>query len=340
MTAATSATVKSWAIMEQGQTKLVPYEFTNEGPLAESDIEIQVESCGVCHSDLSMANNDWGFSAYPFVGGHEVIGKVVAVGAQATRHTVGDRVGLGWFSGYCNQCNNCLDGHQEQCKGGQGSTIIGRHGGFAETVRCGATAAVKIPEGVNPDTAGPLLCAGNTVFTPLVSFGIKADAKVGVVGIGGLGHLAIKFYKAWGCHVTAFTSAGKFDEAKAMGADRAVNSREPKEIAKLADEFDFILYTANVEGPWDAYVAALTFRGRLNFVGLPPKVEASVFGLLGEKSISGSGQCSPARTVEMLKFAARHNIEPTTEVFPIAQINDAVEKVRDGSIRFRAVVKF
>lgn len=331
-------TVKAFAAKEAGAA-LEPFEFKLEGDLKATEIDIQVENCGVCHSDLSMINNEWGFSAYPFVGGHEVIGKVAAIGSAVTNHKIGDRVGLGWFCDYCATCNDCLAGNHTMCNDGQ-LTIGGRHGGFADRVRCGAIAAIPIPEGVAPESAGPLLCAGNTVFTPLVSYGIKGNAKVGVVGIGGLGHLAIKFYKAWGCHVTAFTSTPKFAEATAMGADRVVNSREEKEINALANQFDFILYTANQEGPWDAYVNALTFRGRLNFVGIPPKVSASVFGLLGEKSISGSGQSNPSRMLDMLKFAAKHKIEPTVEVFPFEEINKAFDKLKDGSVRFRAVVKW
>ena len=332
--------IKAWAVMKQGDQDLVPFEFTHPDALAANDVEIQVESCGVCHTDLTMLENGWGMTTFPFVGGHEVIGKVIEVGAKvpSSLHKVGDRVGLGYFSSYCGECDNCKVDLPVICTK-RGISINGRHGGFAERVRCGASAAIPIPEGMNPDTAGPLLCAGNTVFTPLVSFDVAHDAKVGIVGIGGLGHLAIKFYKAWGCDVTAFTSSGKYKDAKAMGADQCVNSRDVEDIKKYSNQFDFILYTPDQEGPWNEYIAALKFHGRLNFVGIAPSITASIFSLLAEKSISGSAQCSPARTSEMLQFAAKHQIEPITEVSPMAKINDAFDKLRDGTIRFRGVVK-
>ena len=185
--------------------ELLPFEF-ELGPMGPHDVDVTVESCGVCHSDLSMLENEWGLSQFPLVPGHEVSGKVTAVGEHVSHLAVGDRVGLGWQAGYCMTCDQCIGGHHNLCSGAQ-PTIVGRHGGFADTVRAHAASVIKLPNGIDAKTAGPLFCGGVTVFTPLVQFDIPPNASVGVIGIGGLGHLALKFCRAWGCHVTAFTSS-------------------------------------------------------------------------------------------------------------------------------------
>lgn len=318
---------------------LQAFEYT-PGPLGSEEVEIAVESCGICHSDLSMLDNDWGITSYPFVPGHEVIGRVVALGEHTKRLKLGDRVGLGWFSKSCGACDSCLSGSQNLCAKAEG-TIVGRHGGFATRVRADWTWVSPIPEGIDASKAGPLLCGGITVFNPIVEFGIKPTDSVAVIGIGGLGHMALKFLRAWGCEVTAFTSSdSKREEALQLGAHRTLNSREPQELAEAAGSFDFILNTTNVTLDWDTYVAALKPKGRLHTVGavLEPMSISAFPLIMGQKSLSGSPLGSPATTEKMLNFSRRHGIAPTTETFPMSRANEALDHLRAGKARYRIVL--
>ena len=330
--------IKAYAAMEPGAA-LVPFEY-EPGLLANNEVELKVESCGICHSDLSMLDNEWGFTQYPFVGGHEVIGIVEAVGSSVNNVAVGQRVGLGWHSGYRNTCASCQAGDQNLCSSAQ-PTIAGHHGGFADKVRADANAVVALPEGVNPDSAGPLFCGGITVFNPLVQFGIKPTSKVGVIGIGGLGHIALQFLNAWGCEVTAFTSSeSKKEEALKLGAHHVLNSSDAAQLEAAAGRFDFIISTINVKLDWNEYLATLAPKGRLHFVGatLAP-LDINVFQLIGsQREISGSPVGSPGTISQMLDFAALHNIQPVTEYFRFDQINEALTKLREGKAHYRIVL--
>ncbi|MGZ9020807.1 MAG: alcohol dehydrogenase catalytic domain-containing protein, partial [Rhodoplanes sp.] len=209
-------------------------------------VEIDVRYCGICHSDLSMLDNEWGFSQYPLVPGHEVIGTVAAVGEDVRNIRSGMTVGLGWYAQSCMACRECLSGHHNHCPTAQG-TIVGRYGGFANKVRAHWAWAIALPDALDPATSGPLYCGGITVFNPILRNGITGTHRVGVVGIGGLGHLALRFLNAWGCAVTAFsTSADKEEEARSLGADQFVNTREEGALARLAGTIDMILVTVNV----------------------------------------------------------------------------------------------
>jgi len=331
--------IHAWAATEPGG-RLEPFTY-DPGPLDAHDVEIAVTHCGICHSDLSMLNNEWGFTQYPFVPGHEVAGTIAAVGEHVSHLKVGDRVGLGWHSGYCMHCQPCMSGDHNMCESQQG-TIVGRHGGFADRVRAQAAAVIKLPEGIELADAGPLFCGGITVFNPLLQFDVKPTARVGVVGIGGLGHMALKFLHAWGCEVTAFTStASKREEAMAMGAHRTVNSRDPEAIKAEAGRFDLILSTVNVTLDWGAYTAALNRRGRLHMVGatLEP-LQIGVFSLMGgQKQVSASPVGSPAAIRVMLEFAARHGIAPQIETFAMDDVNDAIAHLHDGKARYRIVLE-
>lgn len=314
--------------------------FAAAAPLPE-EVQVRVQSCGVCHSDLSVIDNEWGNARYPFVPGHEIVGTISAVGSAVPPGlAIGQTVGIGWFSGACMVCNACTAGDHNLCVRGQ-ATILGRNGGFAEQLSCHWRWATPIPEGVVLADAGPLFCGGITVFAPIVEFGVRPTDRVGVVGIGGLGHLAVRFLRAWGCDVTAFTSsAAKFEEAQRLGAHRAVDSRNSKAIAALKGQLDFVLVSANVKLDWNAYLAALAPRGRLHFVGavLEP-IPVSVFSLMGgRKSISSSPLGSPAVTAQMLKFCARHQIAPQVERFPLSEVNEALAHVRAGQARYRVVL--
>jgi len=321
-----------------GPLQILEYE---PGPLAAGEVEIAVASCGICHSDLSMLDNEWGMTEYPLVPGHEVIGTVTAVGDQVANVAVGQTVGLGWFSASCHACPQCLGGDHNLCLQRE-QTIVGRHGGFAEKVRCQAAWAFPLPDQLDTLKAGPLFCGGATVFTPIVEFGVQPTDRVGVVGIGGLGHLAIQFLGKWGCEVTAFTSSGaKADEARAMGAHHVVDSRDAAALAQVAGSFDMIISTVNVSLDWQAYLGALAPKGRLHLVGaaLEP-LPVPAFGLIGgQKSVSGSPVGSPANVLKMLDFCARHGIAPVVEVFPMSRANEALDHLRAGNARYRVVLE-
>ncbi len=330
--------INAYAALEPGG-KLEPFSY-DPGELGAGEVEIEVEHCGICHSDLSMLDNAWGMSQYPLVAGHEVIGTICQAGADVTHLQVGDRVGLGWHAGYCLTCPTCLSGDHNMCADSS-STIVGRHGGFAKQVRAQAVSVVKLPAGVDARSAGPLFCGGITVFNPLVQYDISPNARVGVIGIGGLGHMAVLFLKAWGCEVTAFTSSdSKRDEVLAMGAHHAINSRDPKAVAAAAGSLDLVISTVNVKLDWNVYLSTLRPRGRLHFVGatLEP-LDIGAFGLIGgQKSVSGSPVGSPVVIAQMLEFAARHGIRPVIESFPLAEVNEALDRLRSGEARYRIVL--
>jgi uncharacterized zinc-type alcohol dehydrogenase-like protein len=331
-------TVHAFAATKAGNP-LEAFEY-DLGPIGPFDVDIDVEHCGICHSDLSMMDNEWGMTHYPFVPGHEVSGKVAAVGEHVTHLGVGDRVGLGWQAGYCMTCETCLSGHHNMCAEATG-TILGRHGGFADRVRAQSAAVFRLPEGLDATKAGPLLCGGITVFNPLVQFGISPTDSVGVIGIGGLGHLALQFARAWGCSVTAFTSSDeKRQQALEMGAHDTIHSRDSGAIQKAAGRFDLLISTVNVSLDWNTYLSTLKPRGRLHLVGavLEP-LDLGVFPLLvAQRSVSSSPVGDPATIRKMLEFAERHDVQPITEHFPFEQVNDALEHLRQGKARYRIVL--
>ncbi len=317
-----------------------PFEY-ELGPLGPDDVDIDVDYCGLCHSDLSMWANEWSRTEYPFVGGHEVVGRVRALGDYVTGLTVGQKVGLGWFA------KSNLNSHESMCgdhnlSPGNEGTIIGRHGGFADIVRCQWVWAIPLPDDLDFKKAGPLFCGGITVFNPLVQFDVKPTDKVGVIGIGGLGHLALQFLNKWGCEVTAFTSSpDKEKEAKDFGAHKTLNSRDPKSWKEAEGRFDFLLSTVAVTLDWARLINTLAPRGRLHFVGaaLEP-VPVNVFSLLGgQKQVSASPLGSPATIAEMLKFCGRHDIAPKTEQFKMSDINAAMDHLEAGKARYRIVLR-
>ncbi|MFZ7128332.1 MAG: NADPH-dependent aldehyde reductase Ahr [Desulfobacterales bacterium] len=330
--------VKAYAASEAG-AELRPFEY-ELGDIGDEEVDIEVTHCGICHSDLSMIDNDWGISRYPLVPGHEIVGKISAVGRSVSHLAVGRIVGLGWFSRSCMSCAQCLSGNHNLCASAEG-TIVGRHGGFADRVRAHRGWVIPLPEGVDAKSAGPLFCGGITVFNPLLQNNVRPTDRVGVVGIGGLGHMALRFLSAWGCEVTAFsTSPEKEGEARRLGAHRFVSTRDAGALEGMAGYFDTILVTVNASLPWDLYIAALSPKGRLHLVGAAPSVEATVFPMiLGQRSLGGSPLGSPAVIGTMLEFASRHGIEPVTEIFPMSRVNDAIEKLRTGKPGHRIVLE-
>lgn len=317
----------------------MPFHY-DPGALGPQDVEIAVSHCGICHSDLHLISNDWGISKYPFIPGHEIIGTVAAVGSGVRALSQGQRVGLGWQSNSCGVCEWCARGLENLCPGLE-ATCIHRNGGYADSVRANARFVIPIPEALDSERAAPLLCAGITVYSPLRTHGVNPSSRVGVVGIGGLGHLAIQFARAFGAHVTAFsTSAGKEEEARALGADNFVNSRESKHMKDMAGTQDFILTTANADQDWSTFIQALRPLGTLCFVGVPPApVTIQAFPVIsGGRAVTGSPIGSPFRIREMLDVAARHRVQAQTEAFPMARANEAIEKVKKSKVRFRAVL--
>lgn len=331
------STIDAWVAAEaKGKFRRQSLDL---GPLGPEDVEVQVEHCGLCHSDLSMLNNEWGATQYPAVLGHEVVGRVTSVGGATKGLSVGQRVGIGWTAKSCMHCRSCKSGYQQLCTQAQ-PTIGGRFGGFASHLRAHWAWTIPVPESLNVADAGPLLCGGITVFNPLAMYA-KPTHHVGVVGIGGLGHMAVKFAAAYGCEVTAFTSSErKFEEARSFGAHHVVSSRDSAALQKLAGTLDLLLTTVNVPMDWPALLGTLAANGRMHVVGavLEPIPVAAFPMIMGQHSVSGSPTGSPVDLELMLDFAARHNVLPTTEHYPMSDINAAFERLDSGQARYRIVL--
>jgi alcohol/geraniol dehydrogenase (NADP+) len=327
------------AWVAKGAKQPIALETVDLGPLDAEDVEVAVEHCGLCHSDLSALNNDWGNSQFPAILGHEVTGRVTAMGPNAKGLKVGQRVGVGWYSGSCMHCHQCMSGSQHLCPQVQ-PTIFGHRGGFATHIRSHWAWAIPLPEKLNFAEAGPLLCGGVTVFAPLAMHAKPTD-RVGIIGIGGLGHMAVKFAAAYGCDVTAFTSSeSKFDEAKGFGANHVVSSKDSAAIKKLSGSFDLLISTVNVKLDWDAMIGTLAPNGRLHVVGavLEPIPIAAFSLILQQRSVSGSPSGSPVAIETMLDFASRHNVAPQTEHLPMSKINEAFARLESGKARYRIVL--
>ena len=320
--------------------ELVPFRY-EPGNLGTREVEITISHCGICHSDLHLIANDWGISQYPFVPGHEIIGTVSAVGEEVHSLQVGQRVGLGWQSNSCGECEWCAKGLENLCALME-ATCVRRHGGYADRVRANARFVFPIPERLNSEQAAPLLCGGITVYNPMRLHDVNPSSRVGVIGIGGLGHMAIQFARVFGAEVTAFsTSAEKEREARALGAHHFVNTRESRALKEIAGSLDFILSTVNADQDWSVYIQALRPSGSLCFVGVPPTpVTLQAFPLIaGMRAVTGSPIGSPARIREMLDVAARHGVKAMTQSFPMENVNDALARVKKNKVRYRAVLE-
>lgn len=333
--------IRAYAAKEAGG-KLERYDF-DAGELKNDEVEIKVEYCGICHSDLSMMDNEWGFSHYPLVPGHEVVGEVVRMGDAVRGLSIGQKVGLGWTAESCQHCDPCIGGHANVCSQAVPTIIGGFHqGGFADKVRAQWQWVIPMPEGIDLSKAGPLLCGGITVFQPLLQHHIDATAKVGVISIGGLGHMALGFFNAWGCEVTAFSSnPEKYDEIRRMGAHHILDSRDSGALAAAQGTLDMIVSTVNVKLDWNTYLGLLKPHGVLHFVGatLEP-LDIQAFSLIGgQKTVSGSPTGSPAQLRTMIDFAARKQVEPVVEEFAMSDVNRAMEHLKSGKARYRIVLK-
>ncbi len=331
--------INAYAALGAGQP-LLPYQF-DAGQLQAQEVEIQVEYCGLCHSDISIIQNDWQVSKYPVVPGHEVIGRVIKMGANVQGLNIGQRVGLGWTAATCEYCAACLAGERIFCAD-LVPTIVGHAGGFADKVRANWQWVIPLPEGLDPVSAGPLLCGGVTVFHPLIQHKIQAIHKVGVIGIGGLGHLALKILKAWGCEITAFSSdLSKKDDLIAMGAHNVLQSNHYDVMQSYQGQFDLILSTVNVGLKWNKYLKLLSPHGAFHFVGAvltPAQIDPSIL-MAKSIQITGSDTGTPTTLKYLLEFAARLQIQPQIEIFPMSQINQAIEHLKSGKARYRIVLK-
>lgn len=322
--------------------------------LGEEDVEVKISHCGICASDLHTAFQEWGPVELPVVVGHEIVGVVTAAGSKSSLK-VGDRVGVGAQVFSClnrhnENCSRCKADHTPHCTKGvltyHSKYVDGEvsKGGYADRIRVDSNFAFKLPENLESANAAPLLCAGITVYTPLKQHNVTKGTRVGVIGIGGLGHLAVQFAHKLGADVTAIgTSKSKADLAKKLGASHYVDSSDPESIKKAAQSLDLIICTANANGmPWDQYFSLLDFQGTLVILGVPPegKLPVSTRGLIFSKwNVTGSLIGGPETIKEMLQFAADNKVTAMIEELPMAKVNEGIQKVKDNNVKFRVVLK-
>ncbi len=311
--------------------------------LGDFDVEVAITHCGICYSDVHMIDNDLGMTVFPFVPGHEIVGNITDLGSNVTTLKKTDRVGIGWQAKSCNSCEWCLRGEENLCvEVFQSGTWSNPHGGFAESIIVDSRFAFPIPEKLESENVGPLMCGGITVYAPLVNYNVKPSMKVGVIGIGGLGHLALQFARAFGCEVTAFSSSpAKEEEARSFGAHHFVISNDTDQIQKIARSLDMILCTIHGDLDWNTYLITLRPNGKLCFVGVPAEaisIQAPSL-IFGQLSVCGSLIGSPPTIREMLEFAARHDIKAKIDVMPMSEVNQAIAKLKDNKARYRIVLR-
>ncbi|GMF56987.1 unnamed protein product [Phytophthora fragariaefolia] len=340
------------ALDKSGECK--PWQYESRS-LGDEDVEIKISHCGICGSDLHTIDGGWGPAPYPCVVGHEIIGEVTLVGAKVTDLSVGDRVGVGAQAYAClnrdpaKSCRDCADGEDAVCDDIVW-TITGTYqdgakpyGGFADFIRVDSNYAFKIPDALPSDVAAPLMCAGATVFTPLKQEGVKAADRVGVIGIGGLGHIAIQFIRALGATPVAFSrSSKKEQEIRSLGAEEFYDLSNPEQQKKAANSVDFLLLTADAtDMPYDLYLSLVRKRGTIIMVGLPnDQVKITPWFLVPRAvRVRGSVIGSIQDIKDMLELAAKKNVRPIIEKLPMRDVNKGLDKVRDGSVRYRVVLE-
>lgn len=328
---------------------LAPFQFVRREPRPD-DVVLDVLYCGVCHTDLHIVRNHGGYTRYPVVPGHEIIGRVSQVGSAVTRFNIGDTIGVGCMVDSCQHCNPCQLGHEQHCAEGAAFTYNGtdRHdhlptfGGYSKQMVVSEKFVLRIPDGLDLAGAAPLLCAGITTWEPLRQWGAGPGKKVAVIGLGGLGHMALKLAKALGAEVTLFTrSPGKEADARRLGADHVVLSNDAQQMATVAGQFNLIVDTVPYEHDVNPYLPTLTFNGTLVLVGyMGPLNEPMAAGALvfGRKAIAGSFIGGVVATQEMLDFCGKHGIVSDVEVISMQQINEAYERLLNSDVKYRFVI--
>jgi uncharacterized zinc-type alcohol dehydrogenase-like protein len=312
------------------------------------DVLIDIAYAGICHSDIHQAREEWGRAIFPMVPGHEIAGIVREVGSDVTKHAVGDRVGIGCFVDSCRECENCLAGEEQFCLKGNVATYNGRHydgsetyGGYSTQIVADENYVLRIPEGIPLDAAAPLLCAGITTYSPLRHWGAGPGKRVAVIGMGGLGHMAVQIAHAMGAHVTVLSrTLAKKDEGLALGADEYVATEDSDALKALRNRFDLIINTVSADIPVDRYLATLRLNGSLVFVGLPENAQTfRVFSLVGgRRSLAGSNIGGIRETQEMLDFCAEHGIASVIETIGADEVTEAYDRVVRGDVRYRFVI--
>lgn len=326
---------------------LVPWTFDRQEPTAH-EVLIEIDFCGVCHSDLHFVRNEWGFSVYPMVPGHEIVGHVRRIGAEVRRWKVGDRVGVGCMVGSCRTCEACQAGEEQYCATGSTFTYNGHlpdgsitYGGYSTQITVAEDFVVRVPDSLPLDAAAPLLCAGITTYSPLRHFGVQPGMKVAVLGLGGLGHMGVKFAKAMGAEVTVLSqSERKRADALAMGADDFLAMNAEGVFESNAFRFDFLLDTVSAQHDYNSYLGLLRRDGRMVLVGVPPEPTpvAALPLVFARRSLSGSLIGGIRETQEMLDFCAEHKIVCEIETIRMEQINEAYERMLRSDVRYRFVI--
>ena len=312
------------------------------------DVLIDIQYCGVCHSDLHQVKDEWGGARFPLVPGHEIVGRVSKVGSAVTRWKVGDTVGVGCFVDSCRECEACQAGEEQYCERGMTGTYNSlerdgktpTYGGYSKRITVDENYVCRVPEGIALDQAAPLLCAGITTYSPLRHFGVKAGDHVAVVGLGGLGHMGVKLAKAMGAHVTVLShSPKKREDAQRLGADDFVATSEPDAFRKHRKRFDFILDTVSAEHDYNAYLGLLKRDGTMVVVGLPEAMPLDASSLImGRRRLAGSLIGGIRETQEMLDFCGAHGVGADVEVIPMSGINEAYERMLKSDVRYRFVI--
>lgn len=332
-------TIHGYAVRTRGGV-LEPFAY-EAAPLGLFDVEVRIACCGLCHSDLHVIDDDWGISRYPLVPGHEIVGSVAAVGPEVDWLEPGQRVGIGWQRSSCLHCEHCLRGAENMCLARE-STCVGHPGGLAEAIRADARFVYPIPDTLPSEAAAPLLCAGATVYAPMRRYGLHPAMHAAVIGIGGLGHLALQFAAGFGCEVTAVSSSpDKEAEARELGADRFLSTADPGALEGARAQFDFVLSTTVADLDWARWMDTLKPGSVLCFVGRPGAPMQLPLGLLmkDQKTVTGSNLAPRAIIGEMLELAARRGIRARSETMPMGSVNEALERLRTNRARYRMVLE-
>lgn len=330
------------------KTPLAPFTFERREP-RERDVMIEILYCGVCHSDIHQVRDEWGGSIYPMVPGHEIVGRVTRVGSQVTKFKVGDLAGVGCLVDSCRRCYSCKDGLEQFCENGWVGTYNSiekdgktpTYGGYSNNIVVDESFTLRISPRMELSRVAPLLCAGITTYSPLRHWNVTEGQKVGIVGLGGLGHMGVKFVRSFGAHVVVFTtSPKKKDDAMRLGAHEVVVSRRDEEMKAHLDSFDFILDTVSAPHDLNAYLALLKRDGSMVLVGLPeeaPELQASNL-VFKRRQIAGSLIGGLPETQEMLDYCAEHGIVADIELIPIQNINEAYERMLRSDVKYRFVI--